>query len=123
MQLAQQDHTGSGAALVAKVGSVAVSVVEPEPIFATAEGAWPVLVGEKPGLDAELWQNLAPAVTGALDSGAHHATRCLAWDLAWAICRLRTHDRTSASGTAGSTCRQDGHSPNFSRYLCAAQPR
>ena len=76
MQLPKQDHSHPGAALAADVGAGAVPIVEAEPIFATAERAWAVLVGQELRLDPEPWQDLAPTVAGAFDR-AHAAPAAL----------------------------------------------
>jgi len=44
-------------------------------------------------------------------------------DFAKAICRERTHERTSGVGSMGcGWAPQEGHAPNFSLNLCAAHP-
>src|SRR5204862_2598157 len=116
VQLPKQDHSHPGAALAANVGAGAVPIVEAEPIFAAAERAWAVLVGQEPRLDPEPSQDLAPAVAGAFDR-AHAAPAALPCALAKAIWRERTQERTVGSGMTGSALRHDGHAPNFSRYL------
>ena len=124
MQFAQQDDPVPRTALPADVSAFAILIVEPKSIPAAAEWARPVLVGKKPGLNAELWQNLAPAVTSALYSAAHHATRCLAWDLAHAMLRERIQEAVATDGGRGGRLfhAHGGNAPVFSLNLCAAHP-
>jgi hypothetical protein len=74
VELSQQDQPCSGPALVAKVGSRSLAIVEPVSIYAAAKGTWSVLLCQEPRLNAELGQNLSSAVAGALD-GAHVVPR------------------------------------------------
>src|SRR5262249_27565376 len=47
----------------------------------------------------------------------HEATRCFSCDLAQAIWRERTHERTSGEGVIGWTALRGGQAPNFSLNL------
>jgi hypothetical protein len=69
-QLADQQQARPRAALVAVVGTGAVTIVEPEAIFAAAHWARPVLVGKKAGFDAKLRQDFLPPPSCALN-GVH----------------------------------------------------
>ncbi|MET4698001.1 hypothetical protein ABIE65_001018 [Constrictibacter sp. MBR-5] len=72
MQLAQQQHSGAGAALPAVVGAAAVPVIEPEAILAPAQGTGTMPVDEEPVGDTEPRQDLTPAATGTVYRAVGH---------------------------------------------------
>jgi len=104
VQFADHDQPGACAALAAEIAAGTIAVVEPVSVPTAAYRAWPMFVGQEPGIDPELRQDLTPAATGALD-GVHADLRDC--DFAKAIWRLRTHDKTCGSGSTGGNDFQD----------------
>src|SRR5687768_11676508 len=101
MQLAQQDQTIAGPALIAEVGTRAFLVIEAVPIATTTQRAWSMPVCEEAGFNSKSRQYLPPPAASAFKCAAVHAAPRRAWERAKAICRLLTHERTAGSGSSG----------------------